>query len=284
MELPQQVRSQVQLGNEGSPNRRWVSGGYLLNCPPQDRRPRNGAGFTLLEMMMALAAFILLVSAVFTLMSGVIQSTATLQNNQNLHDQTSALNAFMKKKLEQMPANSTIVSYQRGEGEGLLQNGIIFGNLNFATAIDAKAQPNGYYTLRIATFETSAAPDQPPDARQVLLLAATTDDPTMTWTPLMTDIKMLDWKFLDFNATQWVDLWSSTSPPNLVEFSLQPSGDLQQSTMDFWLPKIDTISLNTSSASGGTGGGGGGGGGGPGGRGGGGVPGGGGGRGGGPPP
>jgi len=201
-------------------------------------------------MMMALAVFILLVSAVFALLSSVLQSTATLQANQNLHDQTTALNAYLKKKLTEMPARSSLISYQRGDGEGLLQNGIIFGNTNFATAIDAKVQPNGYYTLRLATFETSAGSDQPQDARQVLQLAASTDDPTLTWTPLMTDIKTLDWKFLDNNATQWVDLWSSTSQPNLVEFSVQPAGDLQLCTMDFWLPKIDTITVNVASQSG----------------------------------
>ena len=204
-------------------------------------------------MVMALAVFILLVAAVFTLMSGVIQGTATLQDNENLHDQTSALDAFMKNKLEQMPARSSLVSYQRGEGEGLLQNGIIFGNTNFATVIDAKVQPNGYYTLRLATYETSAGPDQPQDARQVLQLAATSDDPTLIWTSLMTDIKTLDWKFLDFNATQWVDIWSSPTQPNLIEFTMQPAGDLQASTMDFWLPKIDTISVNVASQSAATG-------------------------------
>jgi hypothetical protein len=200
-------------------------------------------------MIMALAAFVLLVAAVFTLLGGVLESTATLEDNENLNDQTTALNAFLKKKLSEMPANSTLVSYQRGDGEGLLQNGIIFGNANFATDIDAKVQPNGYYTIRLATFETGAAEDQPQDARQVLSLAATTDDPTMTWTPLMTDIKTLDWKFLDFNATQWVDLWPGPNEPNLLEFTMQPASDLQPSTMDFWLPKIDTMSVNIASQS-----------------------------------
>jgi type II secretory pathway pseudopilin PulG len=205
---------------------------------------KSAGGFTLLEMMLALATFILLAAAVFALLSAVLQSTATLQDNQNLNDQTSALNAFLKNKLEQMPARSSLVSYQRGNGEGLLQNGIIFGNTNFATIIDAKVQPNGYYTLRLGTYETDAASNQPQDARQVLQLVGTSDDPTMTWTTLMTDLKTLDWKFLDFNATQWVDLWTTTAEPNLVEFSMQPAGDLMPSTMDFWLPKIDTISVN----------------------------------------
>ena len=93
------------------------------------------------------------------------------------------------------------------------------------------------------SFTTEAGQGQPQDARQVLQLAATTDDPTLAWTPLMADIKTLDWKFLDFNATLWVELWNNPTKPNLVEFSMQPAGDLQPTTMDFWLPKINTINL-----------------------------------------
>jgi len=205
-------------------------------------------GFTLLEMMITLAIFILLAGAVFGLLTGVLQSTSALQDNQNHKDQTMALNAFLKKKLGEMPVGSTLVSYQRGEGEGLVQNGIIFGTVNSATAVDAKVQANGYYTLRLATVMAGNVQGQAAqDARQVLSQAVTTDDPTLSWIPLIVDIKTLDWKFLDFNATLWVDLWTNSAKPNLVEFTMQPAGELQPSTMDFWLPKLDTITLNVAS-------------------------------------
>jgi len=220
-------------------------------------RRRNTAvrrtGFTLLEMMITLAIFILLASAVFGIMTGVLQGTSTLQDNSNRRDQVAALNAFLNKKLAEMVAASTLVSYQRGDGDGLVQNGIVFGTANLATAIDAKAQPNGYYALRLATFATEAASNQPQDARQVLQLAVTTDDPTLAWTPLMGDLKTLDWKFLDFNQTVWVELWSSSSKPNLLEFSMQPAGDLQPTTMDFWLPNIAAVSVSIPSPGGGGG-------------------------------
>jgi prepilin-type N-terminal cleavage/methylation domain-containing protein len=210
-----------------------------MNALPHQRRLRTG--FTLLEMMITLAIFVLLAAAVFGIMTGVLQSTASLQDNQNHRDQVEALNAYLKNKLTEMPAASTINSYQRGNGEGLVQNGIIFGTANQATAVDAKVQANGYYLLRLTTYTTEAGPNQPQDARQVLQQSATTDDPTVIWRPLIEDIKTLDWKFLDFNVTQWVDLWGTGSKPNLVEFSMQPAGDLQPTTMDFWIPKITPI-------------------------------------------
>jgi prepilin-type N-terminal cleavage/methylation domain-containing protein len=201
-------------------------------------------GFTLLEMMITLAIFVLLAAAVFGLMTGVFQSTSTLEDNQNRRDQIEALTAFMKNKLTEMPASSTLNSYIRGDGEGLLQNGVIFGTATTASAIDAKVQANGYYLLRLCTLASVTSNGQPEDARQVLQQAVTTDDPTLTWTPLIEDIKTLDWKFLDFNVTEWVDLWSSGSKPNLVEFSMQPAGELQPTTMDFWIPKLTVMSVS----------------------------------------
>ena len=201
-------------------------------------RSFRARGFTLLEMMITLAIFLLLAGAVFGIMTGVLESTSTLQDNQNRRDEVAALNAFLEKKLAQMDSTSTIASYQRGDGEGLVQNGVIFGNANLAMAVDAKIQPNSYYTLRVTTLTAGAVNGAQQDARQLLLQAVTTDDPTLIWAPLITDIQTLDWKFLDFNATVWVDLWNSSANPNLVEFSMQPAGDLQPATMDFWLPKI----------------------------------------------
>ena len=141
------------------------------------------------------------------------------------------------------PPAALSISYQRGDGEGLIQNGILFGNTNLATAIDAKIQANGYYTLRLATFATTAAPDQPQDARQALLQLVSTDDPSVSWTKLLGDIKTLDWKFQDLNVTDWVELWNASTNPNLIEFTMQPGGELLPITMDFWIPKLNRINL-----------------------------------------
>jgi prepilin-type N-terminal cleavage/methylation domain-containing protein len=217
-------------------------------------RKRN-AGFTLMEMVITLFIFLLLTAAVFGLMSGVLQSTGSLQDNQNRHDQEVAFTAYLKKRLNEMPAGSSVMSYQRGDGSGLAQNGIVFGTVSMARAIDATMQSNGYYQIRTTQITVTTSPDAPSDARQVLLGFVTADDPSLVWTPLMSDIKTLDWKFLDFNQTVWVDLWTSPTKPNLLEFSMQPAGELQPTTMDFWLPAIASATTNRGGGGGGGGGG-----------------------------
>ncbi len=120
---------------------------------------------------------------------------------------------------------------------------IIFGTPAAAMAIDAQFQPNGYYTLRMTSLAGTSVDGQPTDARQTLQQEVTNDDSTLTWRPLITDIKTLHWKFQDFNVTQWLDIWNSVGRPNLVEFSMKMAGDLQPTTMDFWVPSIATVVL-----------------------------------------
>ena len=201
-------------------------------------------GFTLIEMMMALAVFALLMAAVFGLMLSVLEGTSTLQDNQDRRDVVDSLDAYMKKQFSDMPALGTLNSYQRGDGEGLKQNGIIYGTQAQATAIDAKSQPNGYYVLRLTTFTASPVQGQTPDSRAILTSMVTEDDPTLVWTPLVTDIKTLSWRFEDVNATQWADVWVGTGKPTFIEFSMDLAGDLQPVTMDYWLPKVDPLTIN----------------------------------------
>lgn len=221
---------------------------------------RARAGFTLIEMMITLVVFLLLAGTVFELMTTMLQSTATLEDNQGRTDQTTALYDYIKNKLTMMPARSTIASYARGDGEGLIQNGIIFGNTNLAMALDAKIQPNGLYLLRVVTYATTAGGQESQDARQTLTQAVTTDDPTLSWTALVKDVKTLQWKFQDATLIQWDQTWTSTNTPNLVELDFQGGGDTLPTTMDFWVPKINpvTVHIQSNSGAGGRGGGGGG--------------------------
>jgi len=208
-------------------------------------------------MMITLVILGLLAGMIFMLLTGILQSASVLQDNANRSERINALYDFIKTKLTMMPARSTIASYARGDGEGLVQNGIIFGNTNLATAIDAKIQPNGLYLLRICSFATSESGQQSQDARVTLTQSVTTDDPTLSWTSLIPDVKTLSWKFQDPQQVQWDTAWTASNTPNLVEFDMQGGGDLQATTMDFWVPKINpiTVRIPGSGGSSGTGGG-----------------------------
>jgi prepilin-type N-terminal cleavage/methylation domain-containing protein len=217
---------------------------------------RSKRGFTLFEMVITVVILLVLAGMVFVLMTGILTSAATLEDNQNRNDQLTALDDFIKTKLMSLPARSTIASYARGDGEGLVQNGIIFGNTNLATAIDGKIQPNGLYLLRLTTFATTENSQESQDARVTLTQAVTTDDPTLTWTELIKDVKTMAWKFQDPTQVQWDTAWTANNTPNLIEFDMQGGGDRLPTTMDFWVPKINPISVHIQANPGAPGGGG----------------------------
>jgi prepilin-type N-terminal cleavage/methylation domain-containing protein len=196
---------------------------------------RRSGGFTLVEMIITLMVFVLLSAAIFGIITGVLKSAGSLQDNQNRGDQVMALQAFIQRELGGLPGQSSLVSYRRGDGEGLDQNGIIFGSAGTFHALDAKIQANGLYTLRLANF--SGAPGT--NALTAFQTDVTTDEPSLVWTKLIPDVQHLSWKFEAINAPTWLDLWDSASlKPNLVEFSIQIAGELQPSVMDFWIPPI----------------------------------------------
>jgi type II secretory pathway pseudopilin PulG len=203
--------------------------------PAAPCRPHFGA-FTLVEMVVTLSVFILLSAAIFGIITGVLRSASSLQENQNRGDQGMALNAFLRSKLGGLPAQSVMISYRRGDGEGLDQNGIIFGTSGLLTAIDAKIQPNGLYSLRVATFSPGPANSDPVDLFEGLV---TSNDSSLAWTGLIRDLKHIDWKFEDSYGDPWADLWTAVNgKPTLVEFSMQIAGDVRPSVMDFWIPPL----------------------------------------------
>lgn len=199
--------------------------------------PRSGRAFTLVEMVITMAIFVLLAGAIFGIITGVLQSADVLQDNQNRRDEIMALQEFLKAQLDAMPGKATLHSYQRGTGDGLHLNGIIFGTAGLLTAIDAKAQPNGLFTLRVATYSTTGDDIH---AANVFDQAVTGDDESLNWRDLIRDVKSIDWKFMPANDTRWADDWplATTTKPNLVEFSIQLAGETQPAVTDLWIPPI----------------------------------------------
>jgi len=220
---------------------------------------RRVAGFTLMEMVMAMTVFGLLVAMVFAMLDGMLQTTAGLQDNQNRSDQVDRLYGFINNRLKNLPADSVLVSYRRGDGDGLVQDGIIFGHGKDLTVLDAKPQSNGYYTIRLATLDPSTLPQNSPALPVQLFQINVINDSGIVWKVLVKDVAHLSWKFLRFNNTTWDDTWADPlSVPTLVEFMVQQAADLKPSTMDFWIPRLVPGTVVMTGVGGPNGGGGGG--------------------------
>jgi prepilin-type N-terminal cleavage/methylation domain-containing protein len=197
-------------------------------------------GFTLIEMVIALAVFVMLAGAVFGIFSATLQSVAALQDNQNRNDRTEALGAWLKRQMLDLPASGTIVSYHR-DGAPFHVSGIIWGAGADLQALDLHLQANGEYTLRLAAYPPSSGSGiagltgtiSPQFAQFTGLVIR--DDDTLAWRTLVRDLNTADWRFLAPNQTQWQD--ATTGPkPAIAELIFQPAGASAAVTDDFWIP------------------------------------------------
>jgi prepilin-type N-terminal cleavage/methylation domain-containing protein len=215
-----------------------------LRLWPGNRR----GGFTLIEVIMAMLIFVMLAAAVFGILGSVLQASSTLQDSQNRREQVEALQAFLQHQLRGISAGDTIVSYQRGDGEGLKLNGMLWGNASLASVLDAKIQPNGYYQLRFARLsEANLDPNNAATQSNpipFLVTAVQSDEATISWVPLIHDVRQVGWRFQGQVGTPWVDNWNSANPsnnPSEVEFTLQVAGDTQPTVMDFWITTLQPV-------------------------------------------
>ena len=216
---------------------------------PNRYRTAPAGGFTLLEMMITLAIFILLAAAVFGMMTGVLQSTSSLQDNQNRRDQIVALNAFLKNKLggHARRKHAQFLPARRRRGldakrHHLRQHQLGHGDRRQGAAQRLLHPAPGHLCDR------GRARPAPGCATGSFSKRVTTDDPTLAWTPLITDSRRSTGNSWISTSTALGRSLEQSTKPNLVEFSMQPAGDLQPTTMDFWVPKIDPISVSIAPA------------------------------------
>jgi prepilin-type N-terminal cleavage/methylation domain-containing protein len=205
------------------------------------RLRHSEGGFTLIEVIITLCVFVLLAGAVFGIFSATLESVSSLQDDQTRNDQVEALGAWLKQEMLDLPASGTIVSYRR-DTIPFHVAGLIWGTDEDLQAIDLQLQPNGEYTLRLAAYQppVNSATYQVAGQGGTVPLATflnevQSDDSSLAWRPLMRDLKSADWRFLQFNQTEWLDIASGPKPA-IAELAFQPAGSSTAITDDFWIP------------------------------------------------
>jgi prepilin-type N-terminal cleavage/methylation domain-containing protein len=196
---------------------------------------RRRTGFTLIEVIITLTIFVILTACVFGIMTAVFQSSNDIRDNQNRRDEVSAFGAYLKNCLANLTSDDRILSYRRGNGEGLSVNGVILEVQGTMKAIDATPQDNGLFGIRLAQpgdFDPTPSLDSFSQELDKHLSA-------LVLIPLLKDVHTIKWRFRLLQAPDWQPDWTSqASNPDLVECSVQLAGDDIPTTMDFSIPRL----------------------------------------------
>jgi prepilin-type N-terminal cleavage/methylation domain-containing protein len=200
-------------------------------------------GFTLFEMVVVIAIFVLLAGGIYATVNAAVRATATL-TEENL--QIQRLNAFVslvRRTFHNLPANARFAGGVRAEGgdgfpeitlrdaPGVFAWGM--GGPSAGTALlTARPRLGGGRELSLMLLPGSLGEMERRDALE-----------RGAWLRLLPDLREVKWRFYSLEQQEWLEEWLEGERPPLVELNLQLLGEEVPRQFIFWLPPVKEVAL-----------------------------------------
>jgi prepilin-type N-terminal cleavage/methylation domain-containing protein len=200
-------------------------------------------GFTLFEMVVVIAIFVLLAGGIYATVNAAVRATATL-TEENL--QIQRLNAFVslvRRTFHNLPANARFAGGVRAEGgdgfpeitlrdaPGVFAWGM--GGPSAGTALlTARPRLGGGRELSLMLLPGSLGEMERRDALE-----------RGAWLRLLPDLREVKWRFYSLERQEWLEEWLEGERPPLVELNLQLLGEEVPRQFIFWLPPVKEATL-----------------------------------------
>jgi prepilin-type N-terminal cleavage/methylation domain-containing protein len=199
---------------------------------------KNARAFTLFEMVVVIAIFVLLAGGIYATVNAAVRATATL-SEENL--QIQRLNAFvslLRRTFHNLPANAVFsggVRSQDGDGfaEIVLRDapGVFawgLGGPSSGTALlSARPRLGGGREISLMLLPGSLGEMERREALQ-----------DGKWLRLLPDLREVQWRFYDEAQQDYVDEWPEGARPPLIELNLTLLGEEVPRKFVFWLPPV----------------------------------------------
>ncbi|HEY5706884.1 MAG TPA: prepilin-type N-terminal cleavage/methylation domain-containing protein [Terrimicrobiaceae bacterium] len=198
------------------------------------------AGFTLVEIVLALAIFALLAGGIFAAVSAATRSTALVARDLSARRTMDAFIDFCRIGFANAGgAEKITVATRTSGGSGRIvemtlrtapdafQTG--FSELT-GTCVSLAALPDGDGTATLSITRYAAELDAADVARYL--------DSEAIWIPLVAGVAKLRWQFLDPNSGKFEEDWSA-APPEIVAVMLEMTlADGSQTNAIFRIPRV----------------------------------------------
>ncbi|MBL9117950.1 MAG: prepilin-type N-terminal cleavage/methylation domain-containing protein [Verrucomicrobiaceae bacterium] len=218
---------------------------------------RDKKGFSLLEVVIALVILGMITTTLFAIIRGSVKGAADIERIQSENDQVHRFLELCRLTFQSLP-NSATLSLKPIDSnipEGPQELGIA----GMPTAFAFGANPVSYQETIIAlglnalnpSFEDGTPRYNIGISRADIIPATNTEDlggeltanpenppdeQGRYWMPLLREVANLHWRFWKESSDEWLDEWSETALPDLIEVQLQMEGRLTPLRLVFALP------------------------------------------------
>jgi prepilin-type N-terminal cleavage/methylation domain-containing protein len=201
------------------------------------------AGFTLMEVLLALALLGILVSGVYSLQNGAMTVSAEIVENEGKTLRVHSFCELLRRNFEQMPGNARVnLQFWGGFGSDFTEVAFTDYPLAFAwPGVSAGAKTVLFRTERSTGIglqaailfldEEQAAEWQKGQFDEEKILGRIT---------IMDGISFLGWRFFNETTQEWEEEWplTNTRRPSFVELTLQFTDGHDPVRLVFWIPTM----------------------------------------------
>jgi type II secretory pathway pseudopilin PulG len=201
-------------------------------------RTKHAAAFTLLEMMLSVAVFVLLVTSAFSLVGATAELMTEVSEAQNAASRRQRFVESCRLAFESLNARSSVEFHYFDRGGGRYDTYLALANAPEAfdfgvnsrdeitrVALAAEIQPSGF--IRCGVYYMTDLDFEEARKNDFLRNEA-------AYVELIPRMRRLTWRFYDAQAQEWKDTLDGSIRSNLLEMTFQIEGGTPPLRSVFW--------------------------------------------------
>ncbi len=216
-----------------------------LGAGRASRRLARLPGFTLIEVIIGLTILSMITGTLFAIIKGAVSGAADIERVQRENDSVNRLIELFRQTFQTMPSTGTLTLKITQQTDPVMQE-LTIGSAphSFAFGTSPISYKDNIIGLQADAAQTTSAESGLPRYNLSLSredLIPKTDDNQMSvrqdvnsvtapdaegryWMPLLPAVTSLSWKFYKLSDDTWVEEWSESKWPDLIEMNLVMEG------------------------------------------------------------